>query len=63
MIRMRTEMRCYGKEKHLGDTVEMEMNRYDRMKGYTVEMVMKCNDFIRFEMEKTVVEEKEVDQI
>ena len=45
---MRTEMRCYGKEKHLGDTVEMEM---------------KCNDFIRFEMEKTVVEEKEVDQI
>ena len=40
---MRTEMRCYEKEKHLGDTVEM---------------VMKCNDFIRFEMEKTVVEEK-----
>lgn len=35
---MRTEMRCYGKEKHLGDTVEM---------------VMKCNDFIRLEMEKT----------
>lgn len=43
MIRMRTEMRCYGKEKHLGDTVEMERIGIDDKS---------------LELEKTVVEEK-----